>query len=135
MNRFILAVFMTAVAAPGFGHQQTCQVDLAATDVRVQIDRTAHDDPAGNIEFLDRPLAVGRRGNDASVAPIEVSHRAIDPICRVVDGSTTELRKHRSGASRRHHTAAAICATTLATDGSDESTSPRRRTATTLSPR
>ncbi len=105
-------------------------VDLAAADMGVQVDRTGHDDHAGHVDFLVDPGRRPRVGDDAAVLHKDVAHFLAHAVSRIDDGSAFELEQHR-----RHPSAARIASSAAAVAGSGESRSLRSGSATTLSAR
>ena len=91
-------------------------VDLAPADMGVQIDGPGHDQLAGEVIGALRSLPGGRRGEDLSIAQIEVADLAVDPLRRVVQSAADEFGQHgvcsprgRVRAARRQERGTFIC--------------------------
>jgi hypothetical protein len=114
------------------GHQEARQVDLAAGDVAVDVDRARHDDHAGEVVLGVDAVAGSRGRHDAPVADVDLCDRAVAAVRGVVYPRALEAGQH--GIPRRSRISA-ILLRTQATLGSPRETSPPARNATTPSPR
>src|SRR5205823_3148052 len=69
-------------------------VDLAATDMAVQVDPAGHDDLAGKVQGLVCGPTVGGCCHDAAVLKPEVANFSIDAVDRVVGPAVRQLQQH-----------------------------------------
>ena len=82
------------VAAVDVGQHGAREIDLAAADMRVQVDGAGHRDLAGHVVGAIDALAVARPIDDAPVADEQIAHHVVDPVGRVDDARACELGQH-----------------------------------------
>src|SRR3546814_7481665 len=73
------------------GHQHPGEIDLATSDVAVDIDAAGHDDLAGQIEGAIDARAGARIGDDAPVLDEEIGRDAIAAVGGIDDEAAGAL--------------------------------------------
>jgi hypothetical protein len=79
--------------------QGTRNVDFTPADMGMQIDGARHHDVAGKIIHGGDAVPVRRRGDDVSVADIDVSDFTVYPVGGIVNSSVAQFDQH-GGSSR-----------------------------------
>ena len=73
-----------------FGKHRACDVDLAAADVGMQVDRARHDDASGEIVLAINGRPWRRRRDNAAGVHEQIAHFAIDSVSGIVDPAAAE---------------------------------------------
>ena len=103
-----------------FGKHRARDVDLAAADMSMQVDRAPHDDASRKIVLAINRYPWRRRRDDVTVVHEQIAHLAIDPISGIVEPAAAEPDQCGSFIASRMRCKA------CATDGKADPASLRR---------